>query len=86
MVRPTRGDLVAGITTFRLVPDHYPDRLTAAGRTVVRGVGDGSERIVSGELKVRALLVAGKVEQAIVDGLAEYLAAEAPAVDRYLSS
>ncbi|MEZ5204214.1 MAG: DUF2505 family protein [Acidimicrobiales bacterium] len=49
-------------------------------------VGDGSERIVSGELKVRALLVAGKVEQAIVDGLAEYLAAEAPAVDRYLSS
>ncbi len=85
-VQESDHDLVAGITTFRLVPDHYPDRVTAAGRTVVRGVGDGSERIVSGELKVRALLVAGKVEQAIVDGLAEYLAAEAPAVDRYLSS
>ena len=50
----------------------------------MRADGDGTRRTVSGELRVKALLVAGKVEQAIVSGLGEYLVAEAPAVDRYL--
>jgi hypothetical protein len=84
-VQETEHDLSSGITTFRLVPDHYPDRLSASGTAVVRPDGDGARRVVSGELKVRALLVSGKVEQAIVSGLAEYLEAEAPAVDRYLA-
>ena len=85
-VQETEHDLATGTTTFRLVPDHYPDRLAASGRAVVRADGTGSRRVVSGELKVRALLVAGKVEQAIVSGLGEYLEAEAPAVDRYLGA
>lgn len=75
-----------GRTTFRLLPDHYPDRLQASGTATVTVAGDGARRVVAGQLKVRAPLVAGRVEQAIVSGLAEYLAAEAAAVDRYLAS
>lgn len=84
-VQETMHDLGDGTTTFRLVPDHYPDRLKAAGTFRVRADGDGARRVVQGDLKVRAPLVGGKVEQAIVSGLEEYLVAEAPAVDAYLA-
>ena len=84
-VQETEHDLGTGDTTFTLVPDHYPDRLSASGAFQVTADGDGAKRVVTGELKVRALLVGGKVEQAIVSGLEEYLVAEAPAVDAYLS-
>ena len=85
-VQETTHDLATGATTFRLVPDHYPDRLRSSGRfTVTPSGADGSRRVVAGELKVHALLVAGRVESAIVSGLEEYLMAEAPAVDRYLA-
>jgi len=85
-VQVTEHDLRTGRTTFELRPDHYPDRLAAKGTAIVRDVDGTARRIVSGDLRVKALLVAGKVEQAIVSGLAEYLDAEAPAVDRYLDA
>jgi len=85
-VQESVHDLTTGITTFRLVPDHYPDRLSASGTATVHGTDEGTRRVVAGELKVRAPLVGGRVEQAIVSGLDEYLQAEAPAVDRFLQS
>jgi hypothetical protein len=84
-VQESIHDLVNGTTTFRLVPDHYPERLAASGTARVRPADDGCTRIVAGDLRVKALLVSGKVEQAIISGLEEYLVAEAPAVDRYLA-
>jgi hypothetical protein len=80
-------DLVSHTSSTRLLPDHYPDRLQASassrfdpdpadpGRTVRR---------VSGRLTVRAPLVAGRVERAIVDGLREHLADEAHVVADHL--
>lgn len=86
-VQESTHDLRTGAATFRLVPDHYPDRLKASGSFTISPLDqDGSTRRVQGELRVQALLVAGRVEQAIVSGLAEYLEAEAPAVDRYLGA
>ena len=86
-IQETAQDVTAGHGQFRLLPDHYPDRLQAKGRfEITSDATSGSSRSVSGELKVRAPLVAGRVEQAIVSGLAEYLEAEALAVDRWLSS
>lgn len=87
-VQESDHDLTSGVTTFRLVPDHYADRLQASGtfRVTPGADGEGSRRRITGELKVRALLVAGKVEDAIVSGLREYLTAEAPAVDAYLAT
>ncbi len=84
-IQETTHDLASGDATFRLLPDHYPDRLRAGGRFTVTSAGDGARRVIAGELKVQALLVAGRVEAAIVSGLDEYLQAEAPAVDRWLA-
>lgn len=84
-VQESVHDLANRTATFAFLPDHYADRMTASGRTAITAIGDASERTVSGELKVRAPLVGGRVEAAIVEGLEEYLAAEANAVDLYVS-
>lgn len=94
-VQESNHDLATGAATFRLLPDHYPDRLTASGTFRVapqptttskaKAKAKGSTRTVTGELKVHVLLVGGKAEGGIVNGLREYLAAEAPAVDHYLA-
>lgn len=84
-VQETDHDLATGVTSFVLKPDHYADRLQASGSFRITEQGRGSRRTVTGDLKVHALLVSGRVEQAIVSGLEEYFVAEAPAVDRYLA-
>ena len=85
-VQQSEHHLDRRVTTFRLLPDHYPDRLSASGRVEVTSGDGGAQRVVAGELKVKAPLVAGRVENAIVSGLEEYLVAEAPAVDRFLGA
>jgi hypothetical protein len=82
-VEHTTHDLAERTVRFRLVPDHYRDRLTSEARgVVVPGGRSGSVRSITGTLKVRAVLVAPTVERAIVSGLREHLVAEAPVVDR----
>ncbi len=83
-VQESTHDLAAGTTAFRFVPDNYADRFSAAGTTRIDAQGDGAVRTLSGEVKVRAPLVGGRVERAIVEGLEEYLAAEAELVDRFV--
>ena len=83
-VQESIHDLGSGSARFRLLPDHYPDRLKASGTYLVEETQSGARRIVTGDLEVRAPLVAGRVEAAIVSGLTEYLTAEAPAVDAHL--
>ena len=79
-------DLGRRSVTYRLVPDHYRDRLQSSGTCAISANGSGAERTVRGRLKVRALVVGGAVERAIVSGLREYLLAEAGAVDRFASA
>ena len=85
-VETSRHDLAALRTTFRMVADHYPDRFACSGeyRFAPGKVGVGTVRIVDGELKVKAPLVGGAVEKAIVSGLEEQLAGEVPAVRAFL--
>ena len=83
-VQESTHDLAAGTTSFRFLPDNYADRFSASGRTRIVARGDGSVRTLTGEVKVRAPLVGGRVEKAIVEGLEEYLVAEAALVDRFL--
>lgn len=84
-VQETEHDESRHRARFRLLPDHYPDRLRCSGQFDIAESPDGSIRKIRGELKVQALLVAGRVEQAIVSGLEEYLDAEAPVVDRWIA-
>ncbi|MBK6855496.1 MAG: DUF2505 family protein [Microthrixaceae bacterium] len=83
-VQESIHDHAARSARFRLLPDHYPDRLRCRGNFQVDEVDGGSRRTITGELQVRAPLVASRVEQAIVSGLEEYLMAEAPALDAWI--
>ena len=84
-VERTTHDLEQRTTTFVLLPDHYPDRLSSRGQLRVEADGTGSRRRGDGELKVRAPLVGGTVERTLVGDLRQHLAAEAQAVDAYLA-
>jgi hypothetical protein len=64
-------------TTFRILPDHYTNRLKASGTFTLRDLGGGTTlRRAEGDLKVSFPLVGGKVERAIVSGLTEHAALE----------
>jgi hypothetical protein len=76
-----------GLTgTFRIEPDHYPDRLRCEGTHRFLDDGTGCRRVVGGELRVRAPLVAGAVERAIASGLQDHLDDEVAIVDAFLTS
>jgi hypothetical protein len=72
-------------TTFRMVPDHYADRLTSSGEFTLTPEGEGSRRVADGDLRVRFPLVGGRVEQAIVSGMEEHAAVEARALAQWLT-
>jgi len=72
-------------TSFTMVPDHYGDRFSCTGGYRFEAMGDGTTRRGEGDLRVRALLVGGAVEGAIVSGLREHLEEETPLVVDYLS-
>ncbi len=72
-------------TSFRMVPDHYGDRFRCTGSYRFEADGGGTRRHCEGEIKVRALLVAGAVENAIVSGLREHLDDEVAVVDAFLA-
>lgn len=84
-IQESEHDLDDGTTSFELLPDHYRDRLRASGSFEIESSETGSLRRVDGQVRVRAPLVAGRVEAAIVSGLEEYLAAEAPRVDTWIA-
>ena len=72
---------------FRIEPDHYADRLRAAGRSSLRASDDGARRVTEGAVVVTGVPFVGRaVEGAIVSGIREHLAAEVAAVERYLAA
>lgn len=79
-------DLESLTTTFRMIPDHYGDRFTCSGSYRFEPDGTGTRRHCEGQIKVRALLVGGAVENAIVSGLREHLAAEVAVVEAFLKA
>ena len=81
-VEHSTHDLVRRSVTYRLVARPLPRPAAVVGHLRdLRRRRRGTLRTVHGRLKVRALVVGGAVERAIVSGLREYLAAEADAVD-----
>ena len=79
-------DLERLTKTFRMKPDHYPDRLRSEGSARCDVVdGGGCSRRSEGDLAVKVPLVGRTVEGAIVSGLREHLAAEVEVVERLLA-
>jgi hypothetical protein len=84
-VDETTYDRAARTATFRILPEHYADRLTAGGTYRFVGTGPSTcTRTADGDLKVRFPLVGGKVERAIVSGLEEHITHESALVRRWL--
>lgn len=69
-----------------IVPDHYGDRLRGSYSTHLEAApGPATVRSVQGEVRVRAPLVAGRVERAIVAGLAEHARRESGVLTAWLA-
>jgi hypothetical protein len=83
-VEVTRHDVAARRATFEMVPDHYRDRFACTGGYRFEPDGDGARRVIDGDLRIKAPLVAGAVERAIVSGLEDQLTSEVPAVESFL--
>ncbi len=83
-IEETVYDLAALTGASRLLPDNYPDRLTASARRRFSADGGGTVAVTNGEVKVRVRFVGGRVENAIVDGLREHLDAETALVNARL--
>lgn len=78
-------DLERLTRTFRLKPDHYPDRLRSEGAARYEPTDDGgTRRLTEGDLSVKVPLVGRKVEAAIVSGLEDHLGAEVEVVEQLL--
>ena len=87
-VEDSHHDLAARAVTFRMLPDHYADRFRASGRYWFEAAGQGSGvtlRRAEGDLKVKAPLVGGAVERAIVSGLRGRMDDEVAVLERYLA-
>jgi hypothetical protein len=65
-------------SSWQVLPDHYPDRLTSSGSHHFAPAGDGGATVVSveGELRVHVPIVGRSVERVIVSGLRDYVADE----------
>jgi hypothetical protein len=74
----------AGTIDFVVVPDHYPDRLTASGADRFLPEGDGTRRVTRGQVRVRVPLLGRSAERGIVGGYRRHLAAEAAVLEEWL--
>lgn len=84
-VERSTHDLADRSTTFTMVPDHYGDRFRCQGSYRFDPVDGGCRRRGEGDVRVKALLVAGAVEGAIVSGLQEHLVDEVPVVEAFVN-
>jgi hypothetical protein len=84
-VDDTTYDLEAATATFRILPEHYANRLRCSGRYRFTGTPEGCRRSIEGDLTVSYPLVGRAVERAILSGLEDHLAAEADLIGRWLA-
>ena len=78
-------DKATHVTTWRIVPDHYPTRLECSGEFRLSEAESVTIRRTEADIKVRFPLVGGRVERAIVSGLEEHAVAEESAVEAFLA-
>jgi hypothetical protein len=68
-------------------PENYADRFSSSGGYAFAADPDDASatiRTISGDLRIRMMLVGGQVENAVVSGLREHFAEEQPLVQRWL--
>ena len=83
-VEHTSLSLATARSTSTITPDNYPKLLASRAVAAFAASGSGTTRTVRGRVTVRVPVVAGRVEQVIVDGINDYLAEEAAFANRRL--
>lgn len=72
---------------FRMVPDHYADRLECGGKYRFEERGDAAAaQLIEGDIIVHVPIVGRAVERAILLGLREHMAEEAEIMARWAES
>jgi hypothetical protein len=86
-VQDEHYDLPKLTASIRFLPDNYADRFSCTGGHRFAPDGDGTASVMhtEGDLKVRAPLVGGQVERALVSGLQEHFAEMQPLVAAWLA-
>jgi hypothetical protein len=84
-IETTTLDMAAAGSASHMEPDNYPDLLRASARATFIATDGTTVRTVTGTVEVPVPIFGGKVEGAIVEGLEDYLLAEADAAARYLA-
>lgn len=77
-------DLSSHETTCVIRPDNYANMLEGRYSAVITPTATGSERTVTGTIKVRVPLLGGKVEKAIIGGLEENAEAQTTILTEFL--
>ncbi|HEX5266480.1 MAG TPA: DUF2505 family protein [Acidimicrobiales bacterium] len=71
-------------TEFRMVPEHYVDRMECAGSYRFEESGpDRTEQVVQGDLVIHYPLVGRLVERAILTGMRQHLTEEARLLEQW---
>jgi hypothetical protein len=72
---------------FRMIPDHYPDRLECQGDYRFVEESEASTRqLFEGDLVVHFPLVGAMVERAILTGMRQHMAAQATVVEQWAAA
>jgi len=78
------ADLAAHSTTFRMVPDHYGNRIECHGSYTLRADGpDATIQRGECELRVRYPVIGKLAERSIVTGLKDHMAQEAAVLETW---
>jgi hypothetical protein len=73
-------------TSFRMLPDHYRDRLECEGSyTLIADDPDSTIQRMAGDLRVNYPIVGRLAERGIVLGLKEHVAQEAHVIERWVA-
>jgi hypothetical protein len=71
---------------FTVEPDHYTNLLACAGTSRYDVGGDGTVHHVEGTLEVKVPIVGRSVERGILGGLESHVAAEAEAIEHWVTA
>jgi len=83
-VQETTLDRTRHRTEFKVVPKVYPERFECGGTMQLHPEGEGTRRVIAGELKIKVPIFGGRAEGLILPGLRSRMNREAELLDEWV--
>jgi hypothetical protein len=83
-VQETTLDRTKHRTEFKVVPKVYPERFECGGIMQLHLDGEGTRRVIAGELKIKVPIFGGRAEGLILPGLRSRMNREAELLDEWV--